>query len=159
MVKPASPRRSSTVREMRHTINKDSVRKLWASQSLMHELRWFSIKKTKRARCWCNFMFFQFMHKKLAKGCIRCTVEARPGEARIACVSRAWKWGRKLATFTSMCAQHCKAPIRPHLRAFRGLPRPHSWGFEAFRGLARPRQNRKTPLACKITRPRRLELT
>ena len=78
------------------------------------------------------------------------TVEARASEARIACVLRASKWGRKLPTFTSMCARHCKAPIRPHLRAFeafRGLPRPHSWGFEAFRGLARPRQNRKTPFS------------
>ena len=56
------------------------------------------------------------LHKMLQPGGTA-TVEARPGEARIACVLRA-----------------------------------------AFRGLARPRQNRKTPLACKITRPRGLEL-
>ena len=63
---------------------------------------------------------------------------------------------RKLATFASMCARCCKASeaLPASVRSFRGLPRPHSWGFEAFRGLARPRQNPKTSLACKITRPR-----
>ena len=53
----------------------------------------------------------------------------------------------------SRANRYCKA-FEASLAAFRGPLRPHSWGFEVFRGLTRPQQNPKTPLACKITRPR-----
>ena len=43
---------------------------------------------------------------------------------------------RKLATFTSMRARHCKAP-KTSLAGFRGLPRPSEASLMEFRGLPR----------------------
>ena len=74
-----------------------------------------------------------------------CTGEAHAREARIVEIFRPQIWTCANWQLLQTCVRDIARPLRPHpagFEAFRGLPKPYSWGFEAslmgFRGLSRP---------------------